>query len=202
MRLTRVFFAACCLLSFALPRAAAQDHIELFGGYSFVHASAPVTSTLSGLPCPTSGCPITTTTSTYHPNLNGWEFAGTFKPGSWFFGFTADFSGHYGSVGSSSTHLQTYLFGPTFSFPARVSPFVHFLFGGAHESIGSSSPSPFVFSIPTSGNAFAMALGAGIDIKAAPFVSFRPIQLDYLLTRFNSSTQTQPRVSAGLVFRF
>jgi len=199
MRVTLVLFAVCCLLTLALPHAAGQDKIELFGGYSFVHASAPVTFTLENAPCPTPGCPITT--STYHPNLNGWEFSGTFKPGSWI-GLTADFSGHYGSVGSSSTHLQTYLFGPTVSFPGPVSPFVHVLVGGAHESIGNGSPGPFLITIPTSNNAFATALGVGIDIKFAPFVSLRPIQIDYLLTRFNSGTQSQPRVSAGVVFHF
>jgi len=36
----------------------------------------------------------------------------------------------------------------------------------------------------------------------APFVSVRPIQIDYLLTRFSSATQSQPRVSAGVVFHF
>lgn len=198
MRLTVVLLALCSLLTFALPRAAPQDRIELFGGYSFVHASAPVSWTLSGLPCPTSGCPVTT--STYHPDLNGWELAGAFKPGSWI-GITADFGGQYGSVGSSSAHLHTYLFGPTVSFPGPVSPFVHVLVGGAHESIGGGVVSSNIV-IPTSGNAFATVLGVGIDIKLVSFVSLRPIQFDYLLTRFNSSTQSQPRVSAGLVFHF
>jgi hypothetical protein len=47
-----------------------------------------------------------------------------------------------------------------------------------------------------------MAFGAGIDIKVSPLVSFRPIQLDYLTTRFNSAWQSQPRISAGVVFHF
>lgn len=203
MRLLLVLLVVCSAFSLALPRAAAQDKIELFGGYSFVHASVPASVTILcpvPLPLPSSGGTCPTATSNYHPNLNGWEFSGTYKPGSWI-GLTADFDGVYGSIGSSSAHLQTYLFGPTVSFPAPVSPFVHVLVGAAHESVGSGFASPNSIT-STSGSAFATALGAGIDIKAFPFLSFRPIQLDYLVTRFNSSTHNQPRVSAGVVFHF
>lgn len=197
MRLALALLIAVCLQALLLPRAVAQDNkFDVFGGYSFVHASDPVTATFT---CPAGTCPITT--STFHPNLNGWEAAGTFKFTSWL-GGTADFSGHYGSVGSSSAHLQTYLFGPTVSLPRDVSPFVHVLFGDAHESNGSGVQGPESVIIPTSRSAFATAIGAGIDIKVLPFASIRLIQIDYLLTRFNSSTQNQPRVSAGVLFHF
>ncbi|MFZ0881364.1 MAG: hypothetical protein WA002_17850 [Candidatus Acidiferrales bacterium] len=42
----------------------------------------------------------------------------------------------------------------------------------------------------------------GIDIKILPHVAVRAIQLDYLLTHFNSSTQRQPHASAGIVLTF
>lgn len=196
MRFALSILVLFCLSTIALPRAAAQDQVELFGGYSFIHASAPVTTTFL---CPAMTCPITT--STYHRNLNGFDFSGTYKPRSWL-GLTGEFGGQFGSVGSSSAHLQTYLFGPTFSFPASVSPFVHVLVGGAHESIGSGSPGSGLITLPTSGNAFAVALGLGIDINVLPSVSIRPIEFDDLATRFNSSTQNQPRVSAGVIFHF
>jgi hypothetical protein len=196
MRRLLLLLAVCSLFTITLPSAAAQDHIELFGGYSFVHASTPITTTFT---CPAPICPVTT--STFHPNLNGWEFSATYKPHSWF-GLTADFNGTYGSSGSSSVHQQTYLFGPQVSFPGPVSPFAHVLVGGAHQSVGSGSPGPLLIALPTSDSAFAAAVGVGIDIKFAPFVSLRPIQIDYLATRFNSSTQSQPRVSAGVVFHF
>jgi len=197
MRLLTIVLALCCLLAVAAPRSAAQDFAEIFGGYSFVHASAPVTSTIL---CPVGFGSCIGPVSTFHPNLNGWELAGTVKPGTWF-GITADFSGHYGSVGTSSVHVQTFLFGPKVSFPGPVSPFAHVLVGGAREAIGAGDTSVGI-TLPTSGVAPAVAAGVGIDIKLAPFIAFRPIQFDYLLTRFNSSTQSQPRVSAGVVFRF
>src|SRR5215470_14480107 len=70
-------------------------------------------------------------------------------------------------------------------------------FGNAHESIGNSSSLQVIGGTQTS---FATGLGVGIDIKVLPRVSVRAIQFDYLLTRFNSSTQNQPRLSAGIVF--
>jgi len=195
MRLTVIVLAVCCCLTLGVQHAAAQV-AEVFGGYSYVRGSVPVTTSIA---CPGIGCPAVGS-FTDHPNLNGWEMAGTVKPGTWF-GITADFSGHYGSTGSASTHLQTYLFGPKVSFPGPVSPFVHALVGGAHESLGNGTANGGSV-VPYSGNAFAVAVGAGIDVKVAPFLSFRPIQFDYLLTRFHSDTQSQPRVSAGLVLKF
>ena len=53
--------------------------------------------------------------------------------------------------------------------------------------------------LPSARGAFAVAAGAGIDIHIAPLVSLRAIHLDYLVTRFGSSTQSQPRVSVGIV---
>ena len=173
----------------------AQDKIEIFGGYSYLR---PTVGLSEAIVCPVGTlppCPVVTTTT--HPNLNGWEFSGSFNKNGWI-GLTADFSGHYGTTQGVSTHLQTFLFGPQVRFPAKVSPFAHVLFGGAHEFIGVA---PAVLNSGGS-NAFAAAVGAGIDIKVAPFVSFRPIQIDYLLTRFGSATQSQPRVSAGVVLRF
>jgi hypothetical protein len=45
-------------------------------------------------------------------------------------------------------------------------------------------------------------MGGGLDLKVLPFISLRPIQIDYLLTHFNSKTQNQLRISAGIVLRF
>jgi hypothetical protein len=45
-------------------------------------------------------------------------------------------------------------------------------------------------------------VGAGMDVKPFPFLSVRLFQFDYLMTRFGSKTQNQPRASAGLVLRF
>ncbi|HUJ32302.1 MAG TPA: outer membrane beta-barrel protein [Candidatus Acidoferrum sp.] len=196
MRKLCVILAVFACSTFFAGSARAQDTVEVFGGYSYLRPSLAVQATIV---CPVGTlppCPVTTTDT--HPNLNGWEFSGVYNAYKWL-GVVADFSGHHGTVDGASTHLNAYLFGPQVRFPGRVSPFAHLLLGGAHETVASSTTIPV---IPSSASAFAAAVGAGIDIHVAPLVSFRPIQIDYLITRFGSSTQNQPRVSAGVVFHF
>jgi hypothetical protein len=181
-------------LLFATPSRA--QSIELFGGYSFVRAPVTFSQTPQGT-CVITGC--VTTTTTQNLNLNGWEVGGAFKvlgP----LALAADFSDTSGSFQGANTRLKTYLVGPQLRFPGPISPFVHFLAGAAHESIGTAA-SALITTGPTQ-TAFATTLGGGLDLKVLPFISLRPIQVDYLLTHFNSKTQNQPRISAGIVLRF
>lgn len=183
---------AAAFLVVVFPRQA-QAQFQIFGGYSYARPAVPVTQFTV---CPVGAIPpCPATASTAHPNLNGWELSGAFNH-HWI-GAVADFGGNYGNVQGASTHLQTYLFGPQVRLPGPVSPFAHVLLGGAHESVAANGTV-----LSSSSNAFAAALGAGIDIKVAPFLSLRAIQLDYLVTRFASGTQNQPRASAGLVLHF
>lgn len=183
------------ILVFSASPSKAQDRVEIFGGYSFVRP--PVTFFESNDACVVGGCPAV---FSQRLNLSGLEVSGAYRV----FGplqLAGDFSGNFGSFHGASTHLQTYLFGPQIHFPGPVSPFAHVLIGGAHESIGTSNLSEGFIGGPSQ-NAFATAVGVGIDLKVAPFISVRPIQFDYLVTRFNSGTQNQPRVSAGVVLHF
>jgi hypothetical protein len=202
-----VFFLA--ILFFSTPLRA-QDKFEIFGGFSYARVpvqiftpiaiAGPVIVIPPGT-CPITGCPPGIGGfSTDHVNTHGWELSAAFKPTEWL-GAVADFSEHYGSTHGSNLHLNTYLFGPQVSFPARVSPFAHVLFGGAHESISNPGVAIGIPNLGTN-NAFATAVGAGIDVKPFHFVSVRLFQFDYLMTRFGSKTQNQPRASAGLVLRF
>jgi hypothetical protein len=86
------------------------------------------------------------------------------------------------------------------AFPAKVSPFVHGLIGIAHQAVAAGTS--FSNGVPVdvfsaSDNAFATALGGGIDLHIAPFLSFRAIQLDYLVTRFHSSTKISRALLQG-----
>jgi hypothetical protein len=144
--------------------ASAQDKVELYGGYSFFHLqNSPGAS-----------------------NLNGFIFSGEYKFAPWV-GAVGEVAADYGG-GSSVT---TYLVGPQVSFPARVSPFAHFLIGGAH--FGQTG---------FTDNSFATSLGFGIDAKIAPAFKWRIIEGDYVTTRFGGGTQNNARISTGIVFRF
>jgi hypothetical protein len=188
----------------------AQDKLVVFGGYSYLR---PPVSVEEAFVCVGPVCPIATippATITNRQNLNGWALSATYRflP---FLGLTADLSGHYGSAASSfssNAHQYTYLFGPEVSLPSRVSPFAHVLFGGTHQSISGVTlnipiPIPTYNAIlPASNSGFATAIGAGIDLKIIPHVWIRPIQIDYLITRLASNTQSQVRASAGVVLHF
>lgn len=154
------------LMSLSAHAQGLGDKIELFGGYSYMRTDSPST------------------------NLNGWEIAGQYKVTGWL-GGVADFDGHYGSPGGFSSSVNTFLFGPQVSWPARVSPFAHVLFGGAHVGSGGFSDT-----------SFAMAVGGGIDARVVHGIYWRIFQADYLPTFFSGARQDNARISTGIVFRF
>lgn len=121
-------------------------------------------------------------------NSSGWNAAvtGNVLP---FIGLTADFSGVY----DSGTHFYTYTFGPEVHARALgVKPFAHALFGGGTFSDGVSSST-----------GFTTYLGGGVDVKVAPAISARLVQVDWMTTRFSGFTdRNNIRYSGGLVLRF
>jgi opacity protein-like surface antigen len=173
---------------FALSTEAQEERktIDVFAGYSYVRAN-PATSGSDGF------------------NLNGGSASVAYNFNHWLSG-VADFGGYTNSnilgTGNGGT-LSTYLFGPRVSYHRlnRITPFAEVLFGVAHT--GTT-----VLGTGNSQNAFAMAVGGGVDYRLTGHFSLRPAQVDYLLTRFNefgnTNTQTQNnlRVSTGIVFRF
>jgi len=121
-------------------------------------------------------------------NANGWNAAVSGNLNRWF-ALTADTSAAYKGGG----HLYTFMFGPTFSVRTKnLTPFAHALFGGAVAGEGGSS-----------GGAFSMGLGGGLDLNAGSHVALRLVQADWLLLHAGGDTvKDNIRVSSGLVFRF
>jgi opacity protein-like surface antigen len=197
-----VVLAAAVMLPLALV-AQESTTTEVFGGYSLLRNSGN--------------------------NLTGWNAQGTMKFTP-HFGITADASGNYQRVGSLSPFSGTFfsanqrvynfLVGPRVSAAFdRFSVFGHSLFGVAHSSLGAGVSLPIIGGVSrdlTSANAFAMALGGGVDIELSRHVAVRAGQLDYLYTRFSptdalstglfsnslSGHQNSFRYSTGIVFRF
>jgi opacity protein-like surface antigen len=182
---------AWCVLGLVLlfsVAASAQDNpkADVFLGYSYLRVNPGSVSGLPGF------------------NANGGS-ASVHYSGGHTFGVVGDFGGyHVGNIGGVpvSGTLYSYLFGPRFTYHggSRITPYAQALFGGARTS-GSA------FSGSSTQNSFAMALGGGVDAKIADHVAVRLGQLDYLLTRFDSSgtgrtNQNNLRVSTGVVFRW
>jgi hypothetical protein len=123
----------------------------------------------------------------------------------------ANFPG--GFSGNVQGNLFTYLFGPQIKVRVpKVQPFAHVLFGGAHSNVYGNAfkticqpvAGACAFSTKPAGDAFAFAFGGGADIPINRHVSFRPAEIDYLLTdfnnKFNNGLQHNFRYSAGINF--
>lgn len=164
--------------------------VELFGGYSYVRffVNRPTTQ---------EDFDFHGGTASISGNVNRW------------LGLVADFAGYKvaDEPAGSSANFYTFLFGPKLSHRGdRWTPFTQFLFGAAHAKADVSSPTPGFFSAASfHQNAFAMALGAGIDLKLSKHVAWRIGQGEYLFTKFpdgKNNKQNSVRAATGLVFRF
>src|SRR5260370_12816907 len=163
------FKVLVCLLAFSSlfgAAAYAQDvpKFDLFAGYSYVREN-PHTAGIDSF------------------NLHGGSASFAYNANNWL-SAVADFGGYHANnilgTGVDGT-LSTYLFGPRVSYrhSERVTPFGQVLFGDAH--IGGHNGLAF----SSSNNSFAMAIGGGVDVKVSHRFSLRPLQVDYLLHRFN-----------------
>jgi opacity protein-like surface antigen len=187
---------------------------EVSGGFSYLHAGPG--SNLYGW-----GASVAR-------NLNNWfgivgEFSGHYQSGGSIFNFAVIGPG----IGlptppivapapvvavSADSNLYTFLFGPRFSYRTdkRFTPFVHILPGLARSHTSGTVTTQLLVMPPVvtnvhfsdSGNAFAMAIGGGFDMKLSKSLAFRVLQADYLLTRFGGATQNNARLTTGLVYRF
>lgn len=128
---------------------------------------------------------------------NGGSGSVAFNATNWL-GIVGDYGAYHGSPGGQSLNIQTYTFGPRFSYRKndRFVPFAQALFGGSHASgdIGGFT---------SSANPFAFALGVGGDLalgKSGRF-ALRP-QGEYVGFRAAAGTANTIRLSLGIVCRF
>lgn len=204
-----------CLAVFALllgSVASAQDYprVETFFGYTYMRANSA-----SNVPA-------------FSANGGGGQFAVNFN--KWI-GFVADIGAvHNGNI--SDVHLDStftnFLFGPRISLRySRIRPYFNVLFGGMHAGSSvavsgipvASNPiylpgqpippnQPVTLRAVAAQTAFAMTAGGGLDIKINRHVSFRPIGLDYLLSRLQNlrslqdNNQHSLRYTTGFNFTF
>jgi Outer membrane protein beta-barrel domain len=197
------------VLSAAMVGAADDmPRMETFLGYTYVRANAA-----GSLPA-------------FSTNGGGGQFAYNFN--TWV-GAVADIGAvHSGDIGGAAIDNTTlnFLFGPRVSlrYP-RLRPYFQVLWGGAYLAASSQaqaivaglapaiigvteSGQPVTARLVTSQTAFAMTAGGGLDIRLNKHVSFRPIAVDYYLTRFqnlrsqNDNSQNNFRYTTGFNFTF
>jgi Outer membrane protein beta-barrel domain len=177
-----------------LPLSAlAQDKAEVFGGYSLFRLDANA--------------------APGDRNLNGWdaEIGGKLAP---FLSIVGDVNGVYHTqnvLGADiKTSVYTFMAGPRVGVTlGNIRPFAHILFGLARSKADFNS----IGAGTTTDNNFATAIGGGVDIGVAPFISIRPVKLDYVLVKTNPndvfdsngnglSHTNNLRYSAGIVLHF
>ena len=191
------------LLLGALPASAQSlPKIEVAGGYSYVDFHPKLPSLTS-------------------QNLNGGGAAFVYNLNSWL-GLRADLMDYVfgsswsntlhqlGYVGSTSANLFTYQFGPQIKWRShKLQPFVDSLYGGAHSSgfaalLKARGNGTNVLTGGGNNNAFAMEVGAGIDIPLSNTVQIRPVEIDYQMTRFGyrsySANQNNFKYFGGINF--
>ncbi len=164
----------CVVIALACGSAYAQSSLDVFGGYSYqrLNSASGAETNLS------SGWAAEAQVNMAHTVA-----------------LVTSFSGGYGTQSGADLAFYTYMGGPRFSLHrGRASLFAHALFGagGLTASAGGVSITE---------NAFATALGTGVDVRVAPRLAVRVIQADYVLSRLASNTQNNLRLSTGLVFR-
>uniref|UniRef100_Q021N2 Outer membrane protein beta-barrel domain-containing protein n=1 Tax=Solibacter usitatus (strain Ellin6076) TaxID=234267 RepID=Q021N2_SOLUE len=197
------------VLMFAMT-AAAQDtpKMETFLGYTYVRAT------------PATNAPR------FSANGGGGQFVYNLNM---YLGAVADLGAvHNGDLGGRQIDTTTanFLFGPRLSMRFRtMRPYFQVLFGGVYMASSTQvtalvDPSlPIVLPGVTPGaaitarvsagqTAFAMTAGGGLDLRINKHVSFRPIGLDYYMTRLQNlrtlgdNTQNNLRYTAGFNFTF
>lgn len=185
MKLTGFTAVVVVLLCLPASSFAAEDYpkAEIFGGYSFLLADTPVDSM----------------------NLHGWNASVAGNITSWL-GVVGDFSGHYGSpsvfgfnIPFVDVRAHSFLFGPKLAYRGndKITPFGHFLIGVTRvDALGFGD------------QAFAGAIGGGLDVRLSDSLAIRAFQADYFMTRFDegpwndNARQNNFRLSAGIVLRF
>jgi opacity protein-like surface antigen len=190
------------LFSFAaLAEENEAPRMETFLGYTFTRANSA------------------TNIPAFSANGGSGQFVYNFN--NWL-GAVADMGAvHNGNIQriSLDSTVANFLLGPRVAVRkwSRVTPYFQTLFGGVYATTSTAVPElGLTESLPVGFNlratraqtAFAMTAGGGLDIKMTKHVSFRPVQIEYFLTRlhdYRSATdnnQNNIRYSAGFNFTF
>ena len=206
----------------AMAQNSDYPRFEVGGGYSFIRVNVKAIDK--------SVTPTDTFSTSFDMHGGKGEVVGNLNRT---LGLVGEFGGYKvtGLPSGVSAHVLTDLFGPRLSYRGgseKITPFVQALFGGARASgsaptaiiipaalqrpqfVAQQTTSSFEFSGDT--NAFAMAIGGGVDYNATKHISIRFLQVDYLMTRFDTTinaagnatagTQHNFRIGAGLQFKF
>ena len=159
---------------------------EVYGGYYYIRFN--INANLPGV----------APSATYNGYGGGGQLE--YKAKNWL-GVVGDLSGYEATSTGNGAFVGaflTYLFGPRVNFRhGKLTPFAQTLFGGIRttDGIGESTGAE---------NNFAMTAGGGIDFKVSRYVSVRPMQAEYFMTKMPNGLNNREnnlRIGAGIAVR-
>jgi hypothetical protein len=163
------------LLLLSIPSFAQEVNYpkaEVFGGFSI--SSVAVSST----------DPVTGLTSSLRESFMGWQGSANLNV-THHLGIVGDFGGQYKTVAGIPMNSYQFLFGPRIAFRGpRVTPFVHAMFGGVKEGVGSFSLTDPITGLTVttpsvSSTGLGMAMGGGLDVNLSDRLALRVPQFDW-----------------------
>ncbi len=163
---------------------------EVFGGYSWQR---------SNLREYFKSTPIIYSVRNKGGSLNGFDVAFTENINRWF-GGTLDITGHFAApeISGVKTHeaMYTFMYGPRFSYRNRPgwTGFGHVLAGVAHATAKVTPTGPHA-----DDTSFALAAGAGLDMKFRGSTAIRILQAEYLHANALGANHNNFRLSAGII---
>ena len=113
-----------------------------------------------------------------------------------------DFGGQYKTVLGVPLNSYQFLFGPRLVIrKSRVTPFVHAMFGGVRDGVGSTTI--LGVTVPgTSSTGLGMGIGGGFDINVSDRLALRLPQFDWTPAHIAGVwSNNQVRFGFGLVFK-
>ncbi len=188
--MTRAQFLVCFLLAATFMPAQDLPRVEVFGGYSYLNADFNKNDT--GIP---------------RQSFNGWEASVSVNANRWL-AAEGGVSGYYKTIDVGSL----FNIGPigvdvsASDYAFAGGPRLNFRPGFVHALLGVNHIKGSALGISDSQNAFAAALGGGVQYMVSHNWGVR-VSADYVLTRHNffgpdRVNQNHIRATAGIVFAF
>lgn len=115
------------------------------------------------------------------------------------------------TAGNVQGNVFTYMFGPQIKkHSGKLQPFGQALFGAAHSNVYANVYNSIngITSGSSNNNAFAMEFGGGLDYALTKHFQIRPVEVDYLYTRFGvngtnyTGNQNNFKYMGGVNFTF
>jgi hypothetical protein len=114
---------------------------------------------------------------------------------------------------NSQGNMFTYQFGPTYTYRTETTNvFGEILFGGSKTNgyadwVKAIDAGGGTVAAPGVQHPFTMVVGGGVDINITKSIAYRPLEMDYVLTRYSNPVtfgnhQNSFRFVTGFVFRF